>query len=140
MTSLPTELSSIPGAVANFPIQEFFGFTIDRADRIATVALELGPRHLNPNGVAHGSVAFAIMDTAMGAAVMSVVPDGYICATVEMHTRFHSGAVTGQLRADAVVLTAGKRIVHVEAKAYGTGERLLASATASFAIIPQPAR
>jgi acyl-coenzyme A thioesterase PaaI-like protein len=63
------------------------------------------------------------------------VPEGGICATVEMHTRFHAGAVSGDLLTEAVVLTAGNRIVHVEAKTFGDEGRLVASSTASFAVI-----
>ena len=49
-----------------FPLQEYLGFTIRRGEGSGTVGLELDERHLNPNGVAHGSVAFALMDTANG--------------------------------------------------------------------------
>jgi acyl-CoA thioesterase len=126
-------------APVTFPLQEFLGFVIERADRQATVRLTVDERHLNPNGVAHGSVAFAIMDTAMGAAAMSVVPEGQMCATIEMHTRFHRPACRGELRAEATVVSPGKRVVHLEARTYDGADALVASATASFAIIGTPA-
>lgn len=119
----------------SFPLQEHFGFTIERRQGGATVRLELDERHMNPNGVAHGSVAFAMMDTAMGAAVMSVIPEGSICATIEIHTRFHRGAATGSLTADVSVITAGRRVVHLEARTVDDDERIVASATGSFAVI-----
>lgn len=122
----------------HFPIQEFLGFVIDRGEGWATARLALGDRHLNPNGIAHGSVAFALMDTAMGAAVMGVVDEGNICATIEVHTRFHRGATSGELVAEAKVLTAGRRVVHLEAKTHDGDGRLIASATGSFAVIALP--
>lgn len=122
-------------SVPSFPLQEFLGFTIEKGAGESTASLELDTRHRNPNGIAHGAVPFALMDTAMGAAVMSVVAPGQICATIEMHTRFIAGAATGTLIAHAKVTSAGRTIVHVEARTTDGSERLIASATASFAVI-----
>jgi acyl-CoA thioesterase len=119
-----------------FPLKEFLGFEIERGDGRAVASLELGEHHLNPIGVAHGAIAFSLMDTAMGAAVMSVVDDDdKRCATIEMHTRFHRGARSGRLSAEASVLTAGRRVVHLEARTTDDHGRLVASSTASFAVI-----
>lgn len=122
-----------------FPLQEWLGFTIERSDGRAVATLELGPRHMNPCGIPHGAVAFTLMDTAMGAAVMTVVEPPNLCATIEMHTRFHSAARGEQLRAEATVMAAGRRIIHLEARTLDASGRLVASATASFAVITPPA-
>ncbi len=121
-----------------FPLKEFLGFEIERGDGRGSASLELDDHHMNPNAVAHGAVAFALMDTAMGAAVMSVVPDGSSCATIEIHTRFHRAAVTGSLSAEATVMAPGRRIVHLEARTVDSDGRLVASATGSFAVIAPP--
>ncbi len=118
-----------------FPLKEFLGFKIERGEASGTATLELDDHHMNPNAVAHGSVAFTLMDTAMGAAVMSVIPDGNSCATIEIHSRFHRAAVSGSLTATASVMTAGRRIVHLEARTVDSDGRLVASATGSFAVI-----
>ncbi len=118
-----------------FPLEEFLGFTIEHRDGGAVAKLTLDDRHMNPNAVAHGAVAFTLMDTAMGGAVMSVIPEGSYCATIEFHTRFHRGATEGTLEAEATVITAGRRVVHLEAKTTDGEGRLVASATASFAVI-----
>ena len=118
-----------------FPLEEFLGFSIANHDGCAVATLELDDRHMNPNAVAHGAVAFALMDTAMGGAVMSVIPEGSACATIEFHTRFHRGATDGTLRAEATVITAGRKVVHLRAETVDGDGRLVASATASFAVI-----
>jgi acyl-CoA thioesterase len=130
VSELPTETA--------FPLKEFLGFTIERGSGEATASLELGERHMNPNGVAHGAVAFALMDTAMGAAVVSVLDDDKMCATIEIHTRFHRGASAGTLTAEATVLTAGRRVVHLQARTLDDAGKLVASATGSFAVIDRP--
>lgn len=104
-------------------------------DSSGTASLDLDERHHNPNAVAHGSVAFALMDTAMGAAAVSVIPDGHTCATIEMHTRFHRAATHGTLTAEAIVLTAGRRVIQLECKTTDDDGRLVASSTGSFAVI-----
>jgi len=122
-----------------FPLKEHLGFTIQRGEGSACVSLELDERHHNPNAVAHGAIAFTLMDTAMGAAVMTVVTEGSTCATIELHTRFHRGVSTGTLTAEATVMTAGKRIVQLEARTLDEDGRLVASATGSFAVVaPRP--
>jgi len=90
---------------------------------------------MNPNSIAHGAVPFTLMDTAMGAAVMSVLDDGCLCATIEMHTRFHRAGRAGRLTAEATVVSPGRQIVHLEARTVDATGRLVASATASFAVI-----
>lgn len=118
-----------------FPLEEFLGFSIENHDGGAVASLELDERHMNPNAVAHGAVAFTLMDTAMGGAVMSVIPEGSFCATIEFHTRFHRGATDGTLRAEATVITAGRKVVHLRAETVDGEGRLVASATASFAVV-----
>jgi acyl-CoA thioesterase len=128
-------------SAASFPLKEFLGFDLEQGEGRATATLEVTDRHLNPNGVAHGAVAFALMDTAMGGAVMSVVPAGSRCATIEIHTRYHAAASTGTLRAEATITSGRKRIVHLQARTLDGEGRLVASATGSFAVMaPDPTR
>lgn len=125
-----------------FPLGEFLGLNIHQGEPLSgrgQVILEVGENHLNPNGVAHGAVAFAMMDTAMGAAVMTMVPEGDLCATIELHSRFHRPVGPGPLVAKASVLTPGRRVVQVEARTVDGEGRLVASATASFAVLRQRA-
>ena len=120
-----------------FPLGEFLGMTINQGEPSSGrghVELEVGENHLNPHGVAHGAVAFAMMDTAMGAAVMTIVPDGHLCATIEVHTRFHRPVRPGPLTTEASVLTPGRRVVQLEARTLDGEGQLVASATASFAV------
>jgi acyl-CoA thioesterase len=118
-----------------FPLKEFLGFAVERGAGRATATLQLGEQHHNPFGVAHGAVAFTLMDTAMGAAVMSVVAEGDRCATIEIQTRFLRGATEGTLTAEATVLSAGRSVVHLEARTVDTAGNLVAAATGSFAVI-----
>ena len=58
----------------SFPLQQYLGMELSGSDvGSGTAALTLGEQHANPNGVAHGAVLFALVDTAMGKATMSTV-------------------------------------------------------------------
>ena len=49
--------------------------------------LQIGEKHLNPNGVAHGAVLYALADTGMGAALHPTLEAGQICATIQITMR-----------------------------------------------------
>lgn len=100
-----------------------------------TAAVQIAEQHLNPNGVAHGAVLFALVDTAMGKATMSVVADGMYCASVELSLRFIRPAARGELIAEATVVKRGRSIVHLDARVHDAEARLIATATGTFAIL-----
>ncbi len=125
-------------ATPTFWLQEQLGFTIEPGDGRASASLDCDFRHLNPNGVVHGAVLFALLDTAMGAATMSVVQEGDICATIEIHTRFLSACFGGRLIAEVEVLKPGKRIVHLDGIVRDAQGQAIAKASGSFAVISRP--
>ena len=94
-------------------------------------------RHFNPNGVAHGGVAYSLADTTMGGALMSVLGDGLVCATLEIKFNYHVGVSEGRLTCDATVLHQGKRIANIDARLF-QHDRLVGSANGNFAIFALP--
>jgi acyl-CoA thioesterase len=120
----------------SFPLQEYLGMSLTGVEQgSGTASLTVGPAHANPNGVVHGAVLFALVDTAMGKATMSTVDDGYYCASVELSLRFIRPASSGELVAEAVVVKRGKSIVHLEARVHDGDDRLIATSSGTFAIL-----
>ena len=118
----------------DFGLKDALGFTLENRDGVGVAVLELTEKHMNPHGTVHGAVPFTMMDTAMGGAVMHSIDDGRLCATIEMQTRFHRPIAAGTLTATATIITAGRRVVHLSAETRDQDDRLIASATASFAV------
>ncbi|MFV0308182.1 MAG: PaaI family thioesterase [Desertimonas sp.] len=119
-----------------FPLQGWLGFEIDSGEGAAIARLTVGEHHMNPHGVVHGAVMFALLDTAMGGATMSVLDEGSWCATVDITTRFLAPCFAGDLVATATVRKRGRRVVHLDAVvADGQGTEYVA-ATGVFAVLP----
>ena len=89
------------------PFNEFLGTKILRAGNgEAEVALDLRPEHLNGRGVAHGGVVSSLLDTSLGAAVISSMPPEWWCATTSLSTQFIGGG-RGRLTATGRVTRRG---------------------------------
>jgi len=95
------------------------------------------PAHHNPYDMLHGGVVMALLDTAMGHAVATIVhATGRFNAAAQMNTNFLAPVKAGTLRARAEVLKVGKRLAVVEAKATDETGTLIAMATATHSILP----
>ncbi len=120
------------------PFAELVGYTVDIVGPgRAHATLDVGPEHHNPNGVVHGAVLFALVDTSMGGATMSILDDGGFCASIEVHLRFLQPVNGTRLVAETHVVRAGRRVVQLESKVFdGTGDATpVATATGSFAVL-----
>jgi uncharacterized protein (TIGR00369 family) len=126
-----------PTEYGDFPLREFLGMQLTGdAAGVGIATIDAGPDHMNPNGVVHGAVLFALVDTAMGKATMSVIdePDTY-CASIEVSLRFIRPALAGPLTATASVIKRGRNVIHLESRVTGEAGALVASSAGSFAIL-----
>jgi uncharacterized protein (TIGR00369 family) len=107
----------VSGELAKAPIQELLGFSLDEADEGRVVfSLEPGEQHYNPIGSVHGGVAATLLDSAMGAAVHSTLPQGSGYVTLELKFNLVRAitAETGRVVAEGKVIHAGKTVATVE--------------------------
>lgn len=112
---------------------------VERRERFCRMAIDIDPEtHFNPQGVAHGGVAYALADSCMGGALTTVIPDGHWCATIDIKMNYHVGVRAGLLLCEAGVLHVGKRVGNIDARLY-QNDVLVGSANGNFAIFPAPA-
>lgn len=88
---------------------------------------------LNPNEVLHGSVAHAMADTGMGAALMADLEAGLATATIEIKISYLRPVTDGELVCETEVINRGGSVAFLESEVR-QGERVVAHATGSFAI------
>jgi acyl-CoA thioesterase len=120
-----------------FPLGTYLSVTVDdERPGEAEASIDVGERHLNPNGVVHGGVVFTLVDTAMGRATIFVLDEGSYCASIEVSVRFLRAVTEGRMTVRVTVLQAGRRIVQQEGRVTVDGEdRPIVSASGSFAVL-----
>jgi len=119
---------------ARNPFADHVGFSMEPAvPGESTARLQIQPQHLNPNGVLHGAVLYAMADTGMGAAVFPTLAPGELCATIEIKMTYFKALVRGDVVCRTVLVNRGKRVAYLESSAFA-GEVLLAKATGTYAI------
>ena len=120
----------------NNPFGELVGFALRigrRGSGSCSAALEVRPELLNPNGVVHGGVLFALADTVMGAALHTTLAPGEFCATVEIKIHFLQPVTKGKIRCKTRLVQRGGRIAVLEAH-LNAGRKQVAQALGTFAI------
>ena len=95
-----------------------------------TFTLDLGEYHLNPFGIVHGGVLAAMLDTAMGCAVHSLLPSAVGYVTSEMNVRFLRPALLtgGPLTCTGEVVNQGRSAMVAIGRIVDAHERIIAIA------------
>ena len=144
MSSAPADTGYLPivadtgenAGPGEFPIASFIGMKIERTGPGRAVArVSANESHHNPHGFVHGSVVFTLVDTSMGAAVMSMLPEGQRCSTIECQVRFLRPVVSADLVCETSVIKPGRRVFHLESKVTTVDGQVVATGTGSFAVI-----
>ena len=92
--------------------------------------------HLNPHGTVHGGLAATLLDTCMGLAIWSATEKGFGSTTLEFKISFVRPITpeTGQIEAEGIVLTMGRRVGTAEGRLTDKTGRLLAHGTTTCLI------
>jgi uncharacterized protein (TIGR00369 family) len=119
------------------PFNRHFGIElVDARDGRAEVMVELGPQHLNLRGAAHGGIVVALLDSALGAAVVSSIPEAWWCATTSLSTQFLEGAGPGRLTAWGSVARRGRHVAFAQGEARDAHGTLVATAQGTWHLWP----
>ena len=130
----------IPGdnRKTHHPFADLLGFVVEsRGDSRMTLAVE--DRHLNPHGLVHGAVLYALADTGMGAALTSVLPESDICSTVDIRISYFRPWKSGVLSCDTRVVHRGRNFAALQSDLHDGEGRHLGQASGTFAILSRPA-
>lgn len=127
---------TLPKPATAHPFANLLGIEVKSvADGLCHCELSATPEHLNPNGVVHGAVPYALADTGMGAALHSMLLEGEICTTIEIKINYFRPAFAGRMQCKTRVVHKGKRTGALESEILDDQNRLLARATGTFMII-----
>ncbi len=109
------------------------GMTTSRLeDGECVMELDLDGRHMSMADRAHGGILFSMLDTAMGRSVISKLPQGRGCATIEAKINFFRPVQHGRIRAEAKMMTITRRTAYAEGALYDDEGRVLARSSGTF--------
>ncbi|WP_097459488.1 PaaI family thioesterase [Mangrovitalea sediminis] len=96
-----------------------------------------GDHAYNPIGTVHGGYPATLLDSACGCAVHSRLEAHQSYTTLELKIAYHKAMRrdTGQVRAEGVVISMGRRVAFAEAKLVDSEGRLYASATSTLLVM-----
>ena len=130
----------VSGAAPQAPISATLHFIITKADEGAvTFEGKTAPDLLNPMGQVHGGWAATLLDSAMGAAVMSTcdAQSTYTTSQISVHLVKAILPSTGAVTVEGRVVHRGKRVATSEAQLRDAAGTLLAHGTSTCLILPR---
>ena len=107
--------------------------TPDATDGRATLVVDVDERHANHAGAVHGGMLATLVDTTMGAAIMSTL-DGGSTATSQLTVTYLRPAKPGRLVVSAEVGKRGQNLTVCDAEIEQDGETIV-HALATFALL-----
>ena len=116
------------------PFAEQIGLVVEeQRSGFSRCTLMVGDTHLNPHGVVHGAVIYALADTGMGAALYPTLAEGEICATIELKINYFRPVASGVINGTTEIVNRGRTIANLESRVY-SGETLVAQANGNYSI------
>jgi acyl-CoA thioesterase len=112
---------------------------VEQHDGHSRMRLAVGPDHLNPHGVVHGAVLYALADTGMGLALYPSLAEGEICATIEIKINYFKPVHGGVVDCHTQVVNRGRSVANLESRLL-VGDTLVAQANGNYAIFKPGAR
>lgn len=120
------------------PCADLLGWRLlehDAAKGSVKIGFESRPEFLNPAGFVQGGILSAMLDDAMGPAVLLMTEGRFYTVTIGMNVSFLAPARTGRFVGEGQVLQLGKTIAFMEASLRDGDDVLVARATSHARLI-----
>jgi uncharacterized protein (TIGR00369 family) len=127
----------VDGTLPLNTIAQTLGYDVTEAES-GRVVVTAEPRgiHLNPAGTVHGGFAATLLDSCMGLAIQSTLEKGASQTTLEFRISLVRPITpeTGEIKAEGLVLSRGRRVGTAEGRITDGMGRLLAHGTTTCLI------
>jgi uncharacterized protein (TIGR00369 family) len=112
------------------------GYVTEAASGRVVVTVEPSDIHLNPAGTVHGGLTATLLDSCMGLAIQSTLEKGVGQTTLEFKISLVRpiSPETGEIKAEGIVLSRGRRVGTAEGRVTDGKGRLLAHGTTTCLI------
>ena len=109
--------------------------TVEIGEGTATIEMNATEDMANHSGFVHGGMISTLADSAMGRSLRTLKPGVVRAMSFDLKLSFISAAKIGEtLRATGRVIHAGRRTMVAECRVEGPDQRLVATASATFAV------
>jgi uncharacterized protein (TIGR00369 family) len=110
---------------------------IRAAGGAAEIDVTLGMGLTNKRGVAHGGVLASLLDSVMGAAVVSAIAEEEWCGTVQLSIQFLSPGVGASLQGRGRMVKRGRHIAFARGEVVDARGETVATGEGTWYIWPQ---
>lgn len=119
------------------PFADLIGLKVKYAgDNESICTLLINEDLLNPHKTVHGGVLYTLADTGMGTALYPTLAEDEICATIEIKINYFRPATQGEIVCNSILINRGRSFANLDSE-LRLGDKLLAKANGSFAILPR---
>ena len=122
--------------VRQLPLHHSWGVqSIDAHDGASTISIEVNENMLNPAGMLHGGLLYALCDVAAYAALLSLIDENQTGLTHHINVQVLRPVNLGDhIEIKGTIIKIGKRLSFLESKAY-VQNKLVANATITKSMI-----
>src|SRR5436189_5390356 len=109
----------VAGELPRPPIADLMNFDlVEVSEGFAVFTVEPAEYHYNPIGVVHGGLAATLLDSAMGCAVHTTLPEGTTYTTLELKVNFVRPITveTGRVFCEGKIVHRGGRVATAEGR------------------------
>lgn len=129
--------STKDGATPSTAFNRWFGIRCVSVDRgRSEYELEVTTTLANRRGVAHGGAVSSLLDTALGAAVVSGIAQEEWCATLELSIQFREPVRLGRVLGRGRMVKRGRHAAFAEGEVVDSGGKVLAVGHGTWYIWP----
>jgi uncharacterized protein (TIGR00369 family) len=138
MSGIETMYAIRDGRLPPPPMARLIGFRMSLVEP-KRIVMELDPEESLENtiGLLHGATAAALLDTAMGCSISTMLPAGQASVTLDLKMTYLRplSVRSGTIRAEGKVIKLGRQTSYTEGFVYDGGGNLAVHATATFSMI-----
>jgi uncharacterized protein (TIGR00369 family) len=139
MSGLDFIAGFVDGTIPPPPIAQLMGFTAVAAE-VGKVTFTANPdeSHYNPIGTVHGGLVCTLLDTVLGCAVQTTLPQGQAYTSLDITVSYLRPvlATSGTLTAVGRVVKPGSRAAFTQGTVHDASGKLVATATSTLLVFP----
>jgi uncharacterized protein (TIGR00369 family) len=136
LKSKPLTLEQLNGMLVRMPFNDLLGMRVARVYRDGlTMEMEASPRLQNILGSLHGGATAALIDAAVGVAIIGHLGGERITTTVEMKLNYLRPVTSGKVRARARFVKMGKTLVVSSCEVKDMHGHMIATALVTYMLL-----